>query len=745
MTVAGCATCARTGLRLKGGVCARCDGLARAEPCAGCGHVRPVSIRTTTGEPLCNTCRRRQLAAERTAILHADATAIVAGWLVDIDGAAVLGAVEAAAVNFRQAEWLVAALEDGPAALHGSTTAPPVIDRLVTALRAAGAAGISVPCCVRCGRSDWLSQRIDGHRACMPCAQATRVEPCSRCGRSRPVTVRAAAGAAVCSSCHRSDRSRWEPCARCSKVRPTVRRLTDGTGLCPTCNRRVAVCQVCGHERLCAGIREGRPRCDSCSARRVPCSWCGRTAKVSVMWATGPVCSTCRYRGLEAKAVCDGCGQLRRPDPRHPSGRCSVCVGLPSFNICVECGIEDRIYRAGRCVRCVLLVAFDSLTTDAAIDLSALRATVAASDRSRSVLRWLEIPFVSDTIGDLATGEIALTHAALDDLGTGLAVARLRGVLVHCGLLPARSEALARLERWIDEQLAGVVDVEDRRMIEAFATWRVLRRARHRARRVEPLTTRSARRTIRRAIEFLAFARAHGRTLGECSQADVDVWLTGPPARRHVHDFLVWAHRQRLCPPLHVPQRTQAWPARQVAPGELRALVGRLLTDADLRVADRVAGLFVACYAQTPARIARLTIDHVTITNDTVTVRFGRDDVALPAPVAALVVELVGSRRGRAATEPEATSRWLFPGAIPGRPLDSETLRLHLKAIGVDSLQVRTATLLDLATEVPAAILADLVGLYPSTATRWTRNAGGDWAGYAAVKARNSISAQPGD
>lgn len=71
----------------------------------------------------------------------------------------------------------------------------------------------------------------------------------------------------------------------------------------------------------------------------------------------------------------------------------------------------------------------------------------------------------------------------------------------------------------------------------------------------------------------------------------------------------------------------------------------------------------------------------------------------------------------------------------PGRRrIDSETLRQHLKTIGVDNLQVRTATLLDLAAEVPASILADLVGLYPTTATRWTRAAGGDWAGYVATR-----------
>lgn len=734
MNAAGCATCGRSGLRLKGGVCSRCAAFGRIERCATCGAERPVCTRTAEGAPVCGLCRRRQLAAERTACLHGDAAAVVAGWLGGVDAAVVRRAVEAAAINLRQAEWLAAALVEGPAVLQGSTTAPPVIDRLVAALSAVGVAGVAAPCCVRCGRREWLSQRIEGHRACQPCAQASRVEVCVRCGKSKPVTVRDATGAAVCSPCHRGDRSRWTPCARCGNVRPTGRRLEDGSGWCPSCIRRVAVCSICGNERFCAGIGEGRPRCDACSARRAACSWCGRSARVSVVWASGPVCATCRYRGLEAKAVCDGCGELRRPDPRHPSGRCADCVGLPAFNVCSACGLEDRIYRAGRCVRCELLAAVDAVATGAATDLSMLRATLASTDRPRAVLRWMETPFVAGALARIAGGEIPLTHAGIDELGANLAVTRLRGVLVQCGLLPERSEVMAGLEAWIDLQLAGITDAEDRRAVEAFARWRVLRRARDRARRIEPATTKSARRMVSRAIEFLAFVRAHGRTLSDCTQADVDLWLAGPPARRHVHDFVVWARRHHLCGPIDVPVRPQAWPTREMTGAELRAVVARLLADDGLRVAERVAGLFVACYGQTPARLVRLTIDHVSIGAETVSVRFGRDDIVLPPAVAAVVVELIGSRRGRAATEPQATSRWLFPGALPGRPLASETLRKRLHRAGVPSLKVRSAALLDLAADVPASILADLVGLDPGTATRWTRAAGGDWAGYVATR-----------
>lgn len=660
---------------------------------------------------------------------------MIASWLADVEVAAVRASVEAAAPNRRQAGWLAAALDEGPGVLHGSTTAPPVIDRLVAQLAAFGVTTIAAPCCVRCGRSAWLTQRIDGHRACASCAHTMRGEPCSGCGQTRAVTTRTESGDAVCSVCLRKDASRWEPCSKCAKTRPVARRFDDGAGLCPTCTRRVvAVCSMCGNERVCTGIGSGNPRCQPCTARREPCSRCARTAKVSVVWATGPVCSTCRHKGLAAKVTCEGCGHRRRPDPRHPSGRCADCVGLPRFSVCTACGNEDRVYRAGRCIACTVPVVFDRLA-DGPVDLSALGATLTGSDRPRAVLRWLETPFITATITALAAGDIDLTHTGIDGLGDNLAVLRLRSVLVQSGLLDERDEALARLEAWITEHVNAITEVDQRRMIEAFATWHVLRRVRRRAERARVVNTKNARRQIHHAIEFLDHLHTHGTTLAECSQADLELFLAGPPGRGYLVEFVTWAHQRRLCVELTVPRRAQLWPAREISDRELRDLVARLLDDAELRTADRVAGLFVICYAQLPAHIARLRVDEVTIGADEVSVRFGTDDIVLPPRIGALVADLVATRRGRSATELGATSPWLFPGAIPGRPLDPETMRLRLTAIGIDNMRVRTATLLELAAQIPATVLADLVGLNPTTAARWNRAAGGDWASYAAIRA----------
>lgn len=48
-----------------------------------------------------------------------------------------------------------------------------------------------------------------------------------------------------------------------------------------------------------------------------------------------------------------------------------------------------------------------------------------------------------------------------------------------------------------------------------------------------------------------------------------------------------------------------------------------------------------------------------------------------------------------------------------------------------------------LASQVPAAVLADMLGIAITTAVDWAHTSGGDWANYAADTARNLPTNQP--
>jgi integrase len=135
--------------------------------------------------------------------------------------------------------------------------------------------------------------------------------------------------------------------------------------------------------------------------------------------------------------------------------------------------------------------------------------------------------------------------------------------------------------------------------------------------------------------------------------------------------------------------------------------------------------------------IAAMTTSQVTRRQGKTFIRLGRHDVPVPGPLADALRQLIsGGRSYRGVGSPAATT-WLFPGHLPGRPITPDTLGERLRALGIYAQTGRRAALLDLAARLPAAVLADLLGLHQNTAAKWMHQAGGDWSRYAAELARH--------
>lgn len=86
-------------------------------------------------------------------------------------------------------------LREHPDALtSGQPDLPPVMTKLITALFDAST-GAVLPVCSRCQRpARRLPQVVDGGRICPACVDAEHQQPCSRCGRRRPVATHDQAG-----------------------------------------------------------------------------------------------------------------------------------------------------------------------------------------------------------------------------------------------------------------------------------------------------------------------------------------------------------------------------------------------------------------------------------------------------------------------------------------------------------------------------------------------------------------------
>jgi hypothetical protein len=371
------------------------------------------------------------------------------------------------------------------------------------------------------------------------------------------------------------------------------------------------------------------------------------------------------------------------------------------------------------------------------VELSGVFDAVTAARQPRSALNWLRKGAGAGLLADVAAGRLAISHDALDAHPHRRAADYLRHMLTAAGALPPRDESLARAGQWLAETLEAIGPAADRRLVQAYATWQVMRRLRASAAgAARPRTpTAHARNNIRAAVSFLAWLRSRGTELTTCGQTDVDLWLHTGPAACLARDFLTWAASHGRCQRLTIPAPPRAT-GRAISQDQRWALTARLLHDTALEPTDRVAGCLLLLYGQPLSRIATMTTSQVTSRNCETAIRLGRHDVPVPGPLADATHQLInGGRSHRGVGSPPATT-WLFPGHLPGRPITPARLGERLRAIGIYAQTARRAALLDLAAQLPAAVLADLLGLHETTAAKWMHQAGGDWSRYAAEIAR---------
>jgi hypothetical protein len=689
--------------------------------CSVCGNVRPIAQRDRLGQPRCWQCPFGD---------EHDPTQILIDFLADIDPAldvhTVTAAIAAAAPQLGQRRRLAWALQDRPALLTGAGAHAPVpaVLRLIDGLADHGSGRIIRPPCPHCGRVIALVKPRDGVRLCRNCLAKSRAETCHGCGAHREPATRDENGRALCPRCLISDPANLETCLGCRRRRPVSVRTATGP-LCGSC-RPVAVmtCSICGRSAPGAISKlTGRPCCDACAQRRARCTSCGTVRRVRSGSVTEPVCGSCT-----------------RPDA--------------AWHACGGCG-EQTQYRAWRCARCSLRRRLDEVLADASgqthPQLTILHDHLARQDRPETVLTWLNKHDTSKTLAELAAGQRPLTHAGLDDLADDKPTQHLRAVLAATGVLPTRDEHLIRLERWIADALASHADPEHRALLHRYGRWHVVHRLRRRnnGRHATHGQRVSAQRNIRGAITLLDWLAARGLDLTDAGQADLEQWLNSPTGTPlDAGNFVRWARRNKLT---SVTVDAVKWDGpRRVIDSDARwTHARRLLHDNRTKAEDRVAGLLVLLYAQSTTAISRLTLEHVRDDDHEVKLRLGREPIVLPDPLDTLVRELVATRSGHATLGDTGASRWLFPGGQPDRPISATRLGERLHQLGLHPGQDRSTALFGLAAELPAALLARLLGINISVAVAWQRASSGDWTNYAADFSRRTTrdndTTPPGD
>ncbi|MFE7332585.1 hypothetical protein ACFU8W_48670 [Streptomyces sp. NPDC057565] len=319
-------------------------------------------------------------------------------------------------------------------------------------------------------------------------------------------------------------------------------------------------------------------------------------------------------------------------------------------------------------------------------------------DQPRTVLSWVRNSHSARLLADLAAAERTPTHEALDgvarDVGRGdtQTIDYLRGILVTYQVLPERDELVAHIER----HLARTVKrhPEHALLLSSYVRWSLLPRARKASPRPAGSNHRIrwAYTRINTAVAFLTAMREQGLGLADVTQHQIDAWLAGAPSTRYeVRDFVVWAARRghSHSHPLLVPHRPKKDPVGLDEDSHWE-LLHQCLTDTALPLDVRAAGAVLLLFGQQLARIA--------------------SDAPPPS--------------GWAANSPR---HWLFPGTRPGQHLSAAALARRLAAHHIPIRPARTTVLVQLAGDLPPAVLAPLLGLHAVTAER---RAATDWTAY---------------
>jgi len=399
-------------------------------------------------------------------------------------------------------------------------------------------------------------------------------------------------------------------------------------------------------------------------------------------------------------------------------------------------------YGRGRCAYCVLAGKVTELLTGAdgavAPELRPLAEAFTRVHLPFTAIQWTRQSPTARLLAHLVAQKRPITHDLLDELPPGHGLHYLRQALVQTGVLPQRNEDIERVPAWLEHHLAGK-PAGHARLVRPFLHWSLLRRARSRAsRRAFPASVgRELHRRVLIALDLLAWIDQQGTTLAELCQDDIDRWLgeEQTQSRYRVSYFLNWTASRGISRSLIIPAIPRQEPADFLDEDQRWQLLQRCLTDGTLPVGVRAAGALVLLFGLQLQRIRHLTTGQITDKDGHAYLTAGRHPVLLPPRLGAILRELAAQPPTRLMIShgPDAP-RWLFPGRVPGQPLDLHSLTNQLNRHGISARPARNGALAALASDLPAAVLADFLGLHVNTAVRWVTFARKDWTGYLAAR-----------
>lgn len=384
---------------------------------------------------------------------------------------------------------------------------------------------------------------------------------------------------------------------------------------------------------------------------------------------------------------------------------------------CVRCGRLDHTNRDGLCKPCRAADAIERLfgpnVERRRPELLPLQAHLHAS-RPQYILQAIKAGGVWGTLERLIALPAPLTHESIDTLATPAATAHVRSLLVSVGVLPARDEHAAKLQRWAQAHLSALPHRADQLAVTVFIRWNQTRRRRG------PHTTvtqaANDKRELRIVLDFIHFLNQRSQTIATATQTDLDLWMTTAATDSfRIRGFVRCCASSRINRYLIPPTKERhSFQIGGSLGAENEAALHKAFTDASLDPRIKLAIVLIIVYGIRTHRIVNLRLRDLS-SDGRHRVRLGRDWLELPPAVAPQIRTI----HANASLAHHSADAWLFPGYRHGRPLSPSTLAANLRQLGISPARAHQASTANIISQVPPIVVARLLGVSPSTASDW--------------------------
>ncbi|WP_329602627.1 hypothetical protein [Mycolicibacterium phocaicum] len=174
----------------------------------------------------------------------------------------------------------------------------------------------------------------------------------------------------------------------------------------------------------------------------------------------------------------------------------------------------------------------------------------------------------------------------------------------------------------------------------------------------------------------------------------------------------------------------QAKTVRVITQDQRLAWIRELLIGDSESLPYRVAGTLLLLYAQPLVKIAAIPMSRVLVAPDGLSIELGVTPSPVPQPFDQLLKEHIRKRPNLRTSGSD--NEWLFPGYRPGEHLHPGTVMLRLRQLGIDLLAARNTALRELVMQMPAPIVAEMLGYSDNVVHRHAELAAQPWSRYAA-------------